>query len=241
MNTTTIGPDGHLRCQWCAAAPEFLPYHDTEWGFPVDDDRRLFEKLCLEGFQSGLSWRTILNKRESFRVAFRNFDIEKVARFSETDIKCLLKNDGIVRHRGKIAAAINDARRARELIRQEGSLAAHIWRFEPKADELAPPYTATTKSAADVSSSEYRSARLAFEAKIRRYAPRCVAFLGKRALSTMIGQSHLDWGEHMSTFVGTMAWVLPNPSGLNRSFTLDALVVAYSELRAALDRRPVAQ
>ena len=95
-----------------------------------------------------------------------------------------------------------------------------------------------TKSAAEVSSSEYRSARPEFEAKIRRYAPRCVAFLGKRALSTMIEQSHLDWGEHVSGFAGTMAWVLPNPSGLNRSFTLDALVVAYSELRVALDAGP---
>jgi TDG/mug DNA glycosylase family protein len=98
-----------------------------------------------------------------------------------------------------------------------------------------------TKSADDVSSSEYRSARPAFEAKIRRYTPRCLAFLGKRALSTMIGQPHLDWGEYMSSFAGTMAWVLPNPSGLNRSFTLDGLVVAYSALRAALDCRPVTQ
>jgi TDG/mug DNA glycosylase family protein len=94
-----------------------------------------------------------------------------------------------------------------------------------------------TKSAADVSSSEYRSARPAFEARIRRYSPRCVAFLGKRALSTMIGESHLDWGRHTSGFAGAMVWVLPNPSGLNRAFTLDALVVAYSELRVALNRR----
>lgn len=170
MNTTTIGPDGRLRCRWCAAAPEFLPYHDTEWGFPVDDDRRLFEKLCLEGFQSGLSWRTILNKRENFRVAFRNFDIEKVAKFSEDDIKRLLNNDGIIRHRGKIVAAINNARRARELIKQEGSLAAHVWRFEPKADALAPPYTATVSAASIALSKDLKKRGWAFVGPTTMYA-----------------------------------------------------------------------
>ena len=133
VNATIDGPDGKPRCRWCAAAPEFFAYHDAEWGFPVGDDRRLFEKLCLEGFQSGLSWRTILAKRENFRAAFRDFDVEKVARFSARDVERLLKDEGIVRHRGKIEAVINNAKRMRELIKSEGSLAAYVWRYEPKA------------------------------------------------------------------------------------------------------------
>ena len=97
MSGTLPGPDGRERCSWCAGAPEFLPYHDTEWGFPVSDDRRLFEKLCLEGFQSGLSWRTILNKRENFRAAFGNFDVDTIAQFTEADVERLLQDKGIVR------------------------------------------------------------------------------------------------------------------------------------------------
>jgi DNA-3-methyladenine glycosylase I len=130
--STILGPDGKRRCGWAAAAPDYLDYHDREWGFPVSDDRRLFEKLSLEGFQSGLSWRTILAKRENFRAAFHHFDIERVARFGERDVERLLQDAGIVRHRGKIEAVINNARRARELVDREGSLAAFIWRFEPK-------------------------------------------------------------------------------------------------------------
>ncbi|MCW5659249.1 MAG: DNA-3-methyladenine glycosylase I [Burkholderiaceae bacterium] len=133
MSATIAGPDGLPRCRWCAAAPEFLHYHDTEWGFPVGDDRRLFEKLCLEGFQSGLSWRTILAKRENFRAAFHGFDVERVARFGARDVTRLLKDEGIVRHRGKIEAVINNAKRARELVQREGSLAAYVWRYESKA------------------------------------------------------------------------------------------------------------
>jgi DNA-3-methyladenine glycosylase I len=131
--STVPGPDGKPRCRWCAIAPEFLPYHDEEWGFPVADDRRLFEKLCLEGFQSGLSWRTILAKRENFRAAFHGFDFDRIARFGARDVARLLKDDGIVRHRGKIEAVINNARRARELVKQEGSLAAYLWRFAAEA------------------------------------------------------------------------------------------------------------
>ena len=131
--STVPGPDGKPRCRWCAIAPEFLPYHDEEWGFPVADDRRLFEKLCLEGFQSGLSWRTILAKRENFRAAFHRFDFDRIARFGARDVARLLKDDGIVRHRGKIEAVINNARRARELVKQEGSLAAYLWRFAAEA------------------------------------------------------------------------------------------------------------
>jgi len=144
MNKLFTGPNGELRCRWCGDAPEFLHYHDTEWGFPVGDDHRLFEKLSLEGFQSGLSWRTILAKREGFRAAFRNFDFNKVARFTERDVARLLKNEGIVRHRGKIEAVINNARQARELVQREGSLAAFIWRYEPDVENLAKPQTAST-------------------------------------------------------------------------------------------------
>lgn len=131
MNADFIGPDGKRRCRWCAAAPEFLDYHDTEWGFPVRDDHRLFEKLSLESFQSGLSWRTILAKRENFRAAFHAFDFNRVARFTAHDVDRLLKDAGIVRHRGKIEAVINNARRAQELVEREGSLAAFLWRYEP--------------------------------------------------------------------------------------------------------------
>lgn len=119
------------RCHWCEGIPEYQRYHDHEWGFPVDDDRRLFEKICLEGFQSGLSWITILRKREAFRKAFANFDARKVARFDERDIERLLGDEGIVRHRGKIEAAINNAQRLLELLETEHSLAAFLWRFEP--------------------------------------------------------------------------------------------------------------
>ena len=144
MVKTIPGPDGKPRCAWCAAAPEFFAYHDTEWGFPVDDDRRLFEKLCLEGFQSGLSWRTILAKRENFRAAFHDFDFDRVAAFTDKDVERLLQDAGIVRHRGKIASVVNNAKRMQELVRQEGSLAAYAWRFEPKPGELAPAQTAST-------------------------------------------------------------------------------------------------
>ncbi len=144
MGNTVEGPDGKPRCRWCAAAPEFFAYHDSEWGFPVDDDRRLFEKICLEGFQSGLSWRTILAKRENFRTAFKDFDFDKVARFTQRDVERLLQNEGIIRHRGKIEAVINNARRAREMVEQEGSLAAFLWRYEPDAARLGRPQTAST-------------------------------------------------------------------------------------------------
>ena len=144
MSRTIPGADGRPRCRWCAAAPEFLHYHDTEWGFPVSDDRRLFEKLSLEGFQSGLSWRTILAKRENFRAAFHDFDFDRIARFTGRDITRLLKDAGIVRHRGKIEAVVNNAQRARELIKQEGSLAAFVWRYEPDVTQLAKPQIVST-------------------------------------------------------------------------------------------------
>ncbi len=140
-DNTLPGPDGRPRCRWCAAAPEFPAYHDTEWGFPVHDDVRLFEKICLEGFQSGLSWRTILNKRENFRAAFHGFDFHRIARYTERDLRRLLADPGIVRHRGKIEAAINNARCMQELVRTEGSLAAFVWRYEPARRDLPPPQT----------------------------------------------------------------------------------------------------
>jgi len=144
MSKTLPGHDGRPRCGWCVDIPEFFPYHDTEWGFPVDDDRRLFEKLCFESFQSGLSWRTILNKRENFRAAFENFEPAKMARFTEQDVERLLQDAGIIRHRGKIEAVINNAARVQELIAEEGSFAAYVWRYEPDPDSLGPPQSQST-------------------------------------------------------------------------------------------------
>lgn len=144
MSEPFIAEDGKPRCQWCGGAPEFVEYHDKEWGFPVDNDQRLFEKLCLESFQSGLSWRTILSKRENFRQAFHHFDFNKVALFAEHDIEQLLQDKGIVRHRGKIEAVINNAKCAQVFIEKEGSLAAFFWRFEPKEDTRTKPQTVST-------------------------------------------------------------------------------------------------
>jgi DNA-3-methyladenine glycosylase I len=127
----TRGEDGVVRCWWAEAAPELRPYHDEEWGFPVADDIRLFEKPSLEAFQTGLSWLTILRKREAFRSAFAGFDFERIARFGERDVARLLADAGIVRNRGKIEAVINNAGRAVELVRSEGSIAGYVWSFEP--------------------------------------------------------------------------------------------------------------
>jgi DNA-3-methyladenine glycosylase I len=126
-----VGDDGVARCFWADSAPEYRAYHDTEWGFPVADDVRLFEKLSLEGFQAGLSWLTILRKRENFRAAFAGFDFREVAGFGERDVARLLEDAGIVRHRGKIEAVINNAGRAVELVEAEGSIAHYVWQFEP--------------------------------------------------------------------------------------------------------------
>ncbi|HEX2687600.1 MAG TPA: DNA-3-methyladenine glycosylase I [Kofleriaceae bacterium] len=129
------GPDGKLRCFWGVSAPDLADYHDREWGFPVLDDRRLFEKLCLEGFQSGLSWLTILRKRDAFRRAFANFDPVVVARFGARDVTRLCGDEAIVRHRGKIESTINNAARALEIIAERGSLSAYVWSFVPGAGE----------------------------------------------------------------------------------------------------------
>jgi DNA-3-methyladenine glycosylase I len=125
--------DGLHRCSWCGELPDYMAYHDDEWGLPIADDKRLFEKLTLEGFQSGLSWLTILRKRDAFRKAFADFDFEKVARFGAKDVERLVADAGIVRHRGKIESAINNAKRVCELLQKEPSLAAFIWRYEPEA------------------------------------------------------------------------------------------------------------
>jgi len=126
-----LGGDGLTRCWWPRDDAGYVRYHDDEWGRPVRDDHRLFEKLCLEGFQSGLSWLTILRKREAFRAAFAGFDFEKVARFDRRKVERLMRDAGIVRHRGKIESTINNAKRACELVDAEGSLAAFFWSFEP--------------------------------------------------------------------------------------------------------------
>src|SRR6478672_2641057 len=124
------------RCWWAGNDPLYIDYHDREWGFPVRDDRRLFEKLCLEGFQSGLSWRTILGRRDAFRAAFAGFDIARVSRYGSRDIERLVGDASIIRHRGKIESVRNNARRACELLREFGSLAAYFWRYEPPAKSL---------------------------------------------------------------------------------------------------------
>ncbi len=132
-NGLRLGADGHARCKWCDGSDDYRAYHDREWGFPVTDDTRLFEKICLEGFQSGLSWLTILRKRENFRRAFREFDFEALSK-RPPKVEKLLLDAGIVRHRGKIESTLNNARQARELKREFGSLAAYFWSFEPGAD-----------------------------------------------------------------------------------------------------------
>jgi len=143
--TTTPADDGLFtdeqgvaRCWWCSASPLYRHYHDHEWGFPVADERRLFEKLCLEGFQAGLSWLIILNKREAFRAAMANFEAEELARFTSVDVERLLANAAIVRHRGKIEAAIGNAGRMLELRREHGSFAAYVWRYEAQAQQGRP-------------------------------------------------------------------------------------------------------
>ncbi len=126
------GDDNKSRCAWCGKDPLYVKYHDSQWGRPVSENRRLFEKICLEGFQSGLSWITILRKRENFRAAFDNFEVEKVCKYRAARVEKLLGNAGIIRHRGKIEATINNAKMAREMIAEHGSLGAFFWKFEPK-------------------------------------------------------------------------------------------------------------
>jgi DNA-3-methyladenine glycosylase I len=142
MDQISTGSDGISRCSWGNGTPEYVAYHDDEWGRPVDDDDRLFEKLSLEGFQSGLSWITILRKRPAFRGAFAGFDIREVASFGENDVTRMLDDAGIVRHQGKIRSTINNAQRSLEVIDEFGSLGALLWSFEP--EPRPPTWDATT-------------------------------------------------------------------------------------------------
>ncbi|MDC8785021.1 DNA-3-methyladenine glycosylase I [Roseateles koreensis] len=178
--------DGGHRCAWCAAPdfPAYQRYHDTEWGFPVAEDRRLFEKISLEGFQSGLSWRTILAKREAFRAAFQGFDVARIAQFDNADVERLVLDAGIVRHRGKIEAVINNAQRCIDLVAEQGSLAHYIWSFEPAA--LATPQHATESEASRALSKDLKKRGWKFVGPTTMYAfiqsmglindhdPRCV-------------------------------------------------------------------
>ncbi|NJM98192.1 MAG: DNA-3-methyladenine glycosylase I [Phormidesmis sp. RL_2_1] len=133
MDGLRLAKDGCCRCWWVGDAADYAAYHDDEWGVPIADDQKLFEKICLEGFQSGLSWLTILRKRENFRAAFAGFDFERVAQYTEEDVARLLQNQGIVRHRGKVGSVINNAKRAIALAESFGSLAAYFWQYEPSA------------------------------------------------------------------------------------------------------------
>jgi DNA-3-methyladenine glycosylase I len=144
MMEVETGADGVDRCWWGSGDDEYQRYHDTEWGFPQGDDHRLFEKICLEGFQSGLSWLTILRKRENFRAAFAGFDPRTVAAFVQSDVERLLGDAGIVRHRGKIEATINNALRAIEVEDEFGSLAAYFWAFEPERGDPPTEIPSTT-------------------------------------------------------------------------------------------------
>lgn len=141
LHGLTEGPDGRLRCAWCTGDEDYLAYHDTEWGFPVHDDRALFEKICLEGFQAGLSWLTILRKRDNFRAAFDGFDHGIVAAYGPRDVERLLGDAGIVRHRAKIEATIDNARAMHELVATEGSLATFVWQFRPDEADRPDPVT----------------------------------------------------------------------------------------------------
>lgn len=147
---TEPGPDGIRRCAWCLSTPDYIAYHDSDWGYPVGDDRQLFERLTLEAFQSGLSWRTILEKRAGFRAAFAGFDAEAVAAYTEDDVQRLLQDRGIVRHRGKIEATVNNARRLREMQAGGRSFGAYVWSFEP----LEPGASGAATSAQSVAMSK---------------------------------------------------------------------------------------
>lgn len=162
-----LGADERPRCAWGVSTADYVAYHDAEWGFPVRDDRRLFEKLSLEGFQSGLSWLTILRKREAFRAAFAKFEIPAVAAFTKRDVKRLLDNAGIVRHRGKIESTINNAKRALEVIEEHGSIASYVWTFIPP---IAERPRAVNRAALQRMTSTPTSIRLSKDLKRRGFS-----------------------------------------------------------------------
>jgi len=187
------GEDNKIRCFWCGNDPLYINYHDKEWGKPVYDDVRLFEKICLEGFQSGLSWITILRKRENFREAFDGFDFTKVANYNNVDIDKLLKNEGIIRHRGKIEATINNAQRAIELIEEKGSLSDYFWSFKPEN-------TAQPSSAAQMQSKTEESIALSKDLKKRgwKFVGPTTAYAFMQAMGMVndhIEGCHVQYGE----------------------------------------------
>ena len=166
-------PDGRQRCWWCGDDPLYVAYHDSEWGRPVHDEVRLFEKICLEGFQAGLSWLTILRKREHFRRAFAGFDIARVAGFGPADIERLVADAGIVRHRGKIASAINNAQRYADLATEFGSLDAFVWSFAasaPAGDEVTTSGIPTNTPASTRLSKELKQRGWTFVGPTTMYA-----------------------------------------------------------------------
>ncbi len=183
------GEDKIIRCWWCGQDPEYTAYHDEEWGQPVKDDTQLFEKICLEGFQAGLSWLTILRKREAFRVAFEDFEFERVARFRPAKVEKLLTNAAIVRHRGKIESTINNARRARELRDEFDSLAAYFWHFEPRRSK-------TVRSKNQIAATTAESTALSKDLKKRGWSfvgpTTCYAFMQAMGMVNdhLIGCAH---------------------------------------------------
>lgn len=185
MSRVVIGEDGVRRCAWGASTPEYLAYHDQEWGRPVGDDTRVLEKLCLEGFQAGLSWLTILRKREGFRTAFASFDPTVVAAFGDADIDRLLADTGIVRHRGKILATINNAQATVRLHGEDVSLAALVWEHEPSSSR--PP-----GSDGDVPSSTPESKSLSAELRRRgfRFVGPTTVYAAMQSLGVV--NDHLD-------------------------------------------------
>ncbi len=186
MSDLVLGDDGNHRCGWGVSTPDYITYHDTEWGRPTTDERTLFEKLCLEGFQSGLSWLTILRKRDNFRAAFADFDHEAVASFDEADVERLLGDAGIIRHRGKINATINNAQALLELHTTGRTLAGVIWSHEPDPERPAPA------SFVDVPATSPESTALSKELKKLgfRFVGPTTAYAGMQAMG--IVNDHLD-------------------------------------------------
>jgi len=180
-----VGEDGLARCWWADSTPEYRAYHDTEWGFPVADDRRLFEKLCLEGFQAGLSWLTILRKREAFREVFANFDFNVVARFGDDKFAELMADTRIVRNRAKIEATINNAARAIELIEREGSLAHFLWGYEAASNA-----TPLTRADLPVMTSESRALAKEFKRRGWRFLGPTTVYAFMEAMGLV--NDHLD-------------------------------------------------
>jgi len=183
-NSLITGADNKARCWWCGDDPLYVRYHDKEWGRPVHDDVRLFEKICLEGFQAGLSWLTILRKRENFRATFAYFDFHEVAKFDQDKVSLLLQNAGIIRHRGKIEATINNAQRTIELIKEHGSLAKYFWSFKPEGntytDNDKSTYTPPTNRS-DIPTQTKESIALSKDLKLRGWRfvgpTTCYAFM----------------------------------------------------------------